>query len=47
MVSGTLDVCVGGEWRKLATGESVTVPAGTPHTLRNESEAEVKLVNVH
>jgi mannose-6-phosphate isomerase-like protein (cupin superfamily) len=47
VVSGTLDVCVGGEWRKLAAGESVTVAAGTPHTLKNTSGAEVKLVNVH
>jgi mannose-6-phosphate isomerase-like protein (cupin superfamily) len=47
VVSGTLDVCVGGNWRKLGPGESVTVPAGTPHTLKNESGAEVKLVNVH
>jgi mannose-6-phosphate isomerase-like protein (cupin superfamily) len=47
VVSGTLDVCVGGEWRRLAAGESATVPAGTPHTLRNGSGAEVRLVNVH
>jgi mannose-6-phosphate isomerase-like protein (cupin superfamily) len=47
VVSGTLDVCVGDHWRKLATGESVTVPAGTPHTLKNESGAEVRLINVH
>jgi mannose-6-phosphate isomerase-like protein (cupin superfamily) len=47
VVSGTLGVCVGGEWRKLAAGESVTVPAGTPHTLRNDSGVEVRLVNVH
>lgn len=47
VVSGTLDVCVGGEWKKVAAGESVTVPAGTPHTLKNESGDEVKLVNVH
>jgi quercetin dioxygenase-like cupin family protein len=47
VVSGTLDVCVGGEWRKLVPGESVIVPPGTPHTLKNESGAEVKLVNVH
>lgn len=37
VVSGTLAVCVGGKWWKLAAGESVTVPAGTPHTLKNES----------
>lgn len=28
-------------------GESVTVPVGKPHTLRNTSTAEVRLVNVH
>ena len=47
MVSGTLDVCVGSQWRKLAPGEAVTVPAGTPHTLKNESGEEVRLINVH
>lgn len=47
VVAGTLDVCVGREWRKVAAGESVTVPAGTPHTLKNDSGAEVRLVNVH
>lgn len=47
VVSGTLDVCVGGPWRKLSAGESATVPAGTPHTLRNGSGEEVRLVNVH
>ena len=47
VVSGVLDVCVDREWRQLAPGESVTVPAGTPHTLRNGSGAEVRLVNVH
>jgi mannose-6-phosphate isomerase-like protein (cupin superfamily) len=47
VVSGALDVCVGGRWRSLGAGESATVPAGTPHTLRNESGAEVRLVNVH
>ena len=47
VVSGTLDVCVDRRWRRLGPGESATVPAGTPHTLRNTSGAEVRLVNVH
>ena len=47
VVAGTLDVCVGGEWRQLKPGESATVPAGTAHTLRNISAAEVRLLNVH
>jgi len=45
--AGTLDVCVGGKWRKLGPGESVSVPAGTAHTLRNPQAAEVRLLNVH
>jgi len=45
--SGTLEVCVDGEWRQVKAGESVTAPAGTPHTLRNVSDSEVRLVNVH
>ena len=28
-------------------GESVTVPAGVPHTLENDSGSEVRLLNVH
>jgi quercetin dioxygenase-like cupin family protein len=45
--SGTLDVCVDGQWRKVTAGETVTVPAGVPHTLRNTSGAEARIVNVH
>jgi quercetin dioxygenase-like cupin family protein len=47
VVSGTLDVCVDRQWRRLGPGESATVAAGTPHTLKNASGAEVRLVNVH
>ena len=47
IVSGTLDVCVAGKWRKLVAGESARVPAGTPHTLKNTSGAEIRLINVH
>jgi len=45
--SGTLDVCVDGAWRQLKPGESVTVPAGVTHTLRNTSGGEVRLLNIH
>jgi mannose-6-phosphate isomerase-like protein (cupin superfamily) len=47
VLEGTLDVCVGGEWRQLGPGESATVPAGTAHTLRNPHPVEVRLRNVH
>jgi mannose-6-phosphate isomerase-like protein (cupin superfamily) len=45
--TGTLDVRLDGEWRQLGPGESVTVPAGTAHTLKNSHPAEVRLLNVH
>src|SRR5438067_2078628 len=45
--AGTLEVCVAGEWRKLGAGESVTVAAGTAHTLKNPYPVEVRLLNVH
>lgn len=47
VTQGVLEVCVDGTWRKLNPGESVTVPAGTPHTVRNTSGAQVRLVNRH
>jgi len=47
VTAGVLEVCVDGVWRRLGAGESATVPAGVPHTLRNSSGAEVRLVNRH
>jgi hypothetical protein len=47
VLAGTLDVCVGGEWRVLKPEQSVTVPAGTAHTLKNTHAEEVRLLNVH
>ena len=47
VLTGTLDVCVDGEWRQLEPGQSVKVPPGVPHTLRNQHATEVRLLNVH
>ena len=47
VMEGTLDVCVGGEWRQLGPGDSATVPAGTAHTLKNPHPVEARLRNVH
>jgi quercetin dioxygenase-like cupin family protein len=47
VVEGALDVCLNGEWRTLRAGESATVPAGVPHTLRNVTAEPVRIVNVH
>jgi len=45
--AGILDVCVAGKWQQLGPGESVTVPIGVAHTLRNPHPTEVRLINVH
>ena len=47
VLSGVLDVCLAGKWRELQTGESITVPAGTPHTVRNPHEQDVRMRNIH
>ncbi len=47
VIDGVLDVCLAGAWRQLKAGESLTVPAGVAHTLRNSSAAEVRLTNRH
>jgi quercetin dioxygenase-like cupin family protein len=47
VTDGELDVCLAGTWRNLKAGESVTVPPGVPHTLRNAGAGEVRLLNTH
>jgi mannose-6-phosphate isomerase-like protein (cupin superfamily) len=47
VLSGVLDVCIDGQWRELEPGERVTVPAGTPHTIRNLHSGELRARNVH
>ena len=39
--SGTLDVEVSGELRRLGPGEELTLPAGTVHSLVNQGDEEV------
>jgi mannose-6-phosphate isomerase-like protein (cupin superfamily) len=45
VLSGTLEVRLGKEWKWVGPGETLTVPRGTPHTLRNS--VPVELINVH
>ena len=44
VLEGTLDVCKDGAWTTLRPGETESVPAGVPHTLRNSSDEMVKVV---
>ena len=47
VLAGTVDVFMDGEWRRLGTGEKAVVPRGVPHTLKNDSDHESQIVNVH
>jgi mannose-6-phosphate isomerase-like protein (cupin superfamily) len=47
VLSGTLDVCVGREWRQLTPGQSATVPAGVAHTLKNPSATETQFTTTY
>src|SRR5215211_814461 len=46
VLSGTLDVFVDGRWRQLRAGDSVTVPRGAPHTLKNSHDEETRAITV-
>ena len=41
-----LDVFAEGRWRQLRAGESVTVPPGAPHTLKNTHDEETRAITV-
>src|SRR5690242_509561 len=47
VLSGVLDVFIGGRWREVGPGEHVTVPAGAHHTNRNQHREEMRALNVH
>jgi mannose-6-phosphate isomerase-like protein (cupin superfamily) len=47
VLEGTLDVWIDGQWRLVKPGETATVPAGVPHTLKNSHAQPVRLINVH
>ena len=44
MVAGQLTVEAGGRVVTMGPGETVTKPAGMPHTFRNQSNEEVELI---
>jgi mannose-6-phosphate isomerase-like protein (cupin superfamily) len=47
VLAGTLDVLLDGSWRSLSAGESMRVPAGSPHTFGNSSGGTVRVRNTH
>jgi quercetin dioxygenase-like cupin family protein len=47
VVEGTLSAYIDGSWRELRAGESVSMPPGQIHTLRNKSAGTVRVRDVH
>lgn len=47
VLEGAIDVLLDGTWRPAALGETVVVPKGAPHSVRNLSDVPAKLVNTH
>jgi mannose-6-phosphate isomerase-like protein (cupin superfamily) len=47
VVSGTADVFLNGRWHQVQAGESLTVPRGAPHTIKNGHDEDVRAMNWH
>jgi quercetin dioxygenase-like cupin family protein len=47
VLEGVLSVYLDGRWRSLREGEALEIPPGSPHTLRNSSDAMVRVRDSH
>ena len=47
VLSGTLDVFLDGRWRCIEKGESISIPAGTVHAIRNSSDVPARVLNTY
>jgi mannose-6-phosphate isomerase-like protein (cupin superfamily) len=47
VIEGALEVFMNGKWSPVGAGETATVPAGVPHSVRNSSDAPARIVNIH
>jgi mannose-6-phosphate isomerase-like protein (cupin superfamily) len=47
VIEGALEVFMNGEWSPVHAGETATVPAGVPHSVRNASDESARIVNIH
>jgi quercetin dioxygenase-like cupin family protein len=47
VLSGTLELWIGGRWHMLRAGDALTIPSGTVHAFRNTGPGVVRAVNTH
>lgn len=47
VLDGTLEVLRDGDWHQVPAGESVSVPRGGVHAIRNATASPVRFLNVH
>lgn len=47
VLAGTPEVQIDGNWRQLPEGEAASIPAGRVHTIRNRTNKEVRVRDVH
>ena len=47
VLSGELSVQVDDDWRSLRAGDTLTIPPGTTHTLKNRSKETIRFRDVH
>ena len=47
VVEGALELNVAGKKQRVGPGESLAIPPGVPHTLRNLADGETRLIDTH
>ncbi len=47
VIEGALEVFMNGQWNAVQAGETATVPAGVPHSVRNARDEPARIVNIH
>jgi mannose-6-phosphate isomerase-like protein (cupin superfamily) len=45
VLAGTLDVFLNGRWTSVQQGQSIRIPKGTVHAIRNSTETPVRVLN--
>jgi len=47
VIEGALEVFMDGKWSPVRAGETATVAAGVPHSVRNATDQPAEIINIH